>query len=260
MNQAEATTNRQPATGPQRVAAPQRVACLGASATVALGSYDWIKDVAQRPGNEHWRFERFAEGGDMAANGLRRVPAILSYQPDAVIILLGDNDVMACISDKHYNFMRFWKRLPERPNPAAYHATMLALVRALKRGTAARLALASLIPLGEDPTPSNAFQAAANARMAEFSGLLRDIAAAEGIAYLPLYERIQALIVAAPGRAFTSFNFLPFYRDVFRQFVLGMDNDQIGRLNGWQFHRDGLHLNSRSGRIMADLAQEFLNA
>ncbi len=79
------------------------------------------------------------------------------------------------------------------------------------------------------------------------------------MSYLPFYERIHELILATPGRAFTSFDFLPFYRDVFRQFILRKSNDEIGRLNGWQLHRDGIHLNSRSGKILADLVQTFLN-
>jgi hypothetical protein len=29
---------------------------------------------------------------------------------------------------------------------------------------------------------------------------------------------------------------------------------------GWQFHVDGLHLNSRSGKILANLVQEFVSA
>ena len=49
-----------------------------------------------------------------------------------------------------------------------------------------------------------------------------------------------------------------FYRDVFRQFVLHKSHDEIGHLNGWRLHRDGIHLNSRSGKILADLVQEFL--
>ncbi len=79
------------------------------------------------------------------------------------------------------------------------------------------------------------------------------------MSYLPFYERMHELILASPGRAFTSFDFLPFYRYVFRQFVLHKSHDEIGQLNGWRFHRDGIHLNSQSGKILADLVQEFLS-
>jgi hypothetical protein len=35
--------------------------------------------------------------------------------------------------------------------------------------------------------------------------------------------------------------------------------DQVARLNGWCFHSDGIHLNSRGGLILADLVQAFLD-
>jgi hypothetical protein len=30
-------------------------------------------------------------------------------------------------------------------------------------------------------------------------------------------------------------------------------------MNGWNFHTDGVHLNSRAGTIVADLVQAFLD-
>jgi len=235
------------------------VACLGASATDATGSYDWIRDLAQRPNNASWRFYRFAEGGDLAYNGLGRLPDIINCHPDDVIILLGENDVLALISQKVAQFDRLTKHLPSGPSPQWYRENVQAIVRCLKRDTTARIALCSLIPIGEDPGSVNPFQAEANHRIEEYSTILKDIAREEAVSYLPFYERMLELILASPGRAFTSFNFLPFYRDVFRQFVLHKSHDEIGQLNGWRFHRDGIHLNSRSGKLLADLVQEFLN-
>ncbi len=235
------------------------VACLGASATAAIGSYDWIRDLAQRSDLASFRFFRFAEGGDLAYNGLERLPAIINCYPDYVIILLGENDVLALISKKHAQFVRLTKHLPRNPSPQWYRETMQAMVRRLKSETKAAIALCSLIPIGEDPGEAFPFQAEANRRIEEYSTILKDIAREEAVSYLPLYERMHELILASPGRAFTSFDFLPFYRDVFRQFVLHQSHDEIGQRNGWRLHRDGLHLNSRSGTILADLVQEFLS-
>ena len=235
------------------------VACLGASATDAAGSYDWIADLARRPENASLRFYRFAEGGDLAYNGLQRVAAISASQPDYVIVLLGENDVLALISPQVAQFDRLTKHLPVQPTPEWYRENMQVIVRRLKRDTSARIALCSLIPIGEDPVAQHPFQAAANQRIEEYSAILKDLACQEEVSYLPLYERLRDLIRASPGRAFTSFNFRAFYRDAFRQFVLHKSNDEIGQLNGWRFHRDGIHLNSRSGTLLADLAQEFLN-
>ncbi|GHO80441.1 hypothetical protein KSD_82120 [Ktedonobacter sp. SOSP1-85] len=234
------------------------VACLGASATDAAGSYDWIRDLAQRPQNTSLRFYRFAEGGDLAYNGLQRVPAIINSHPDYVIVLLGENDVLALIAPKHAQFVRLTKHLPAEPSPQWFREAMQTVVRRLKGETQAAVALCSLIPLGEDPNSANPFQAEANRRIEEYSAIIKDIAREEKVGYIPLYERMHELILASPGRAFTSFDFLPLYRDIFRQFVLHKSNDEIGQLNGWRFHRDGLHLNSRSGKLLADLVQEFL--
>jgi len=54
--------------------------------------------------------------------------------------------------------------------------------------------------------------------------------------------------------------FLPLYYDAFEQFILGRSLDEISRRNGWAFHIDGVHLNSRGGNMLVDLVQEFLDA
>jgi lysophospholipase L1-like esterase len=234
------------------------VACLGASATDARASYDWIADLAQRPRNAHLRFYRFAEGGDLAYNGLQRVPDLIGRQPDYVVILLGNNDVLALISKKVAQFDRLTKQLPRTSSPEWYQENMQAIVHRLKAGTQARIGLCSLIPIGEDPNSSSAFQADLNRYVEEFSAIVKSIAHQEAVGYIPVYERIHELVCTTPGRAFTSFDFLPFYRDMFRQFVLHKSNDAIGQLNGWRYHRDGIHLNSRSGKLVAELVHEFL--
>ncbi len=236
------------------------VACLGSSSTAAKGPYDWIRDLKQRPGNASFLFYRFADGGDLAYNGLQRLPKVIACHPDRVIVQLGGNDVLALISRTMARFVRLTKRPPREPSPEWYHEVMQEIVHHLKRGTSARIAFCSEIPIGEDPNSVNLFQAELNRRMAEYNTILKDIVSAEGISYLPLYERMQEPILASPGRAFTSFELLPFYRDLFRQVVLRKSNDEIGRLNGWRFHRDGVHLNSRSGKILADLVQEFISS
>ena len=50
------------------------------------------------------------------------------------------------------------------------------------------------------------------------------------------------------------------YRDAFRLLVLHRSLDEIGEHYGWHFHSDGIHLNSHSGKILADLVQEFVAA
>lgn len=104
-----------------------------------------------------------------------------------------------------------------------------------------------------------AFQSALNRGIEEYSETIRDVALKEGVGYIPLHEAMLAQIQASPGHAFTSFQFLPFYRDAFRVLVLRRTPDEVAQLNGWRFHSDGVHLNSRGGMIAADLIQQFID-
>jgi hypothetical protein len=86
------------------------------------------------------------------------------------------------------------------------------------------------------------------------------VADEERCVYISLYEAIAEAVHASPGRAFTAFRFLPFYRDAFRVLVMRQSPDEVARRNGWLFHTDGVHLNSRAGRIVADCIQKFIDA
>jgi lysophospholipase L1-like esterase len=239
------------------------VACLGASSTAAKGPYDWIHDLEQRPGNSSLRFYRFAAGGDLAYNGLQRLPKVIACHPDLVIVLLGGNDVMASMPKKslYYGLMlKLSKHLPRKPSPEWFYENMQAIVTQLKTDTSVHIALCSMPTWGEDLGSSEPFQAELNRRFADYNKILKDIASTEAVSYIPFYERMAELILASPGRAFSAFKILPFYRDMFRQYVLHKSNDEIGELNGWRFHRDGIHLNSVSGKLLADLVQEFVSS
>lgn len=237
------------------------VACLGSSSTEAKGPYDWIGDLERRPENESLRFYRFAQGGDLSYNGLQRLQKVIDCHPDYVVVLLGGNDVMASMSKQsaYYELvLRLTKHLPRKPSPEWFRENMQALAHALKTETKAKVAFCSLPPWGEDLNSKDPFQAELNRRFAEYNLILKEVASAEAVSYLPFAELLDELILASPGRSFTSFKILPFYRDLFRQYVERKSNDEIGRLNGWTLHRDGIHLNSRSGKILADLVQHFI--
>jgi len=133
------------------------------------------------------------------------------------------------------------------------------IVRRLKKETSATIALTSLSQMGEDPESANPVQRELNLRFQQYSEIIKEVARQENVSYIPFYERFHEQIVASPGRAFTAFRFLPFYRDAFRLLTLRRSLDKIAQKNGWRFHTDGIHLNSREGKILADLVQEFIS-
>jgi lysophospholipase L1-like esterase len=236
------------------------VACLGSSSTAGKGqAFNWIRELERRPRNQRFHFYNFGVGGDLAYNALQRLPALLALHPQKVIVWVGSNDVLALVSKKVRRFFRISKHLPTEPSPEWFRDNLQAIVRRLKTETSAIVALCSLPPIGEDPASVDPFQSELNRRIEEYSAIIKEVAQAENAGYIAIHETMLAQILASPGRALTSFRFLPFYRDAFRVIVLHKTPDKVAQLNGWRFHTDGVHLNSRGGMIVADLVQEFLD-
>lgn len=235
------------------------VAFLGSSSTAGKGqAFDWIAELSRRPENKRFRFHNFGVGGDLAFNALQRVPDVLACQPKLVVIWVGGNDVLALISTKVRRFFRIFKHLPTEPSPQWFRESLSALVRRLKATDSIEIAICSLPPIGEDLSSENSFQSNLNQRIGEYSAIIKEVAQEEDVGYVGMYEAMCAYLATSPRRAFTGFRFLRFYRDAFRVLVLRKSPDEIAFLNGWCFHTDGVHLNSRGGTIVADLVQGFL--
>ena len=236
------------------------MACLGSSSTAGKGqAFNWIGELERRPRNQRFRFRNFGVGGDLAYNALKRLPDVLACCPQKVVVLVGGNDVLALVSSKAGRFFRISKDLPSEPSPEWFRESLRGIACRVKAETSAAVALCSLPPIGEDPLSADPFQSELNRRIEEYSAIISDVARQENADYIALNESIAGQIKESPGRAFTRFRFLSFYRDAFRVLVLRKSPDEVAQMNGWRFHTDGIHLNSRSGMIVADLVQEFID-
>ena len=240
---------------------PVIVAFVGSSSTAGRGqAFDWIAELRQRADNQRFEFRNFGVGGDLAYNVLEHLPAVLACAPDKIVVWIGSNDVLALTTRAMRRFARWTKHLAREPSPEWFRENLQKIAARLKAESAARIALCSLAPLGEDLASCDPMQSELNRGIAEYSVIIRDIAQQESCAYVPIYEAMRAAIEALPGNALTSFRFLPFYRDAFLSMMLGKSPDEIAERNGWRFHTDGVHLNSRGGRIVADCVQRFLDS
>jgi lysophospholipase L1-like esterase len=241
---------------------PVVVACLGSSSTAGQGqAFGWIDELSTRPQNARFSFRNLGVGGDLAYSALQRVPSLVAIRPDKVVILLGANDVLTLVFKNVRRMVGgLMKHIPRDPSPEWFRESLEAIVRRIKAGTSAQIALCSLGLIGEDPSSSHPVQRELNLRIEEFSAIIKETARAENVGYIPFYERLHEQILASPGRPLTAFRFLPIYRDTFRFYVLRQTSDEIAKANGWRFHVDGVHLNRRGGMVLADLVQEFLDA
>lgn len=235
------------------------IAFLGSSTVASKGTFKWIDELARRKQNKGLRFVNLGVGGDLAYNALQRLPDVVACKPDKVVIIIGSNDVLALVFKNLRRFFSVWKRMPNEVSPGNFRENLEAIVNSIKGATSARIGLTSLAQIGEDPNPTNPIQKELNIRIEQFNKIIKEVADARGGGYIPFYERLHEQIIISPGRAFTGFHIFSFYRDyLFREFILGRSFDEIAKKNGYKFHIDGIHLNTRGGMILANVVQEFL--
>jgi len=240
----------------------ETIACLGSSTTASRGTYKWIDELKRRPQNSRFRFANFGVGGDLSFNTVGVLDRVIAVRPQRVIILIGANDVMASVFPNFRRFVRVVKRVPEEPSPARFEENLDFIVYRLQREASAKIGLSSLGPLGEDPKSEHPVQARLNDLIATYNGIIRNVASTRRTDYIPFWESFEdELLRAGTVKPFTHFSFASFYRDyLFREMVLRQSFDRIARINGWQFHVDGIHLNTEGGRILSEAVQQFLDS
>jgi lysophospholipase L1-like esterase len=238
------------------------IACLGSSTTAAKGTYNWLDELAKRPQNSRFRFVNFGVGGDLSYNITTRLDPVLRAAPDRVIVLIGTNDILASVFPNFRRVTRAWKRLPQEPSPAQFKDNLEFITYRIQQQTDATIALSSLAPVGEAPESNNAVQSRLNELAAAYNGIIADVSSSNGAYYIPFYEHFrEQLDSAATTKSFTRFSFAAFYRDyLLREMILRRSFDEISKTNGWEFHIDGIHLNTRGGRILTDVVQQFLDS
>jgi lysophospholipase L1-like esterase len=165
---------------------------------------------------------------------------VVACRPDKVVIWVGSNDVLARVSSKAKRFYQLTKHLPVEPTLEWFRVNIEAIACRLQNEASSTAAFCSLPPIGEDPDSTDPFQSEVNQLLEKYSAIIKDV-------------------TLRPRRALTSFRFLSLYRDALRTLILRRSPDEVARMNGWLFHTDGVHLNSRGGMIAADLIQEFID-
>jgi lysophospholipase L1-like esterase len=238
------------------------VACVGSSTTASKGTYRWIAELESRPQNSRFRFVNLGVGGDLSFNVVRRLRRVTATRPDRVIVLIGTNDILAAVFPNFRRIVRVWKGLPREPTVQGFRENLSLITRRLRQETDARIALCSLAPVGEDPRSDDPVQSRLNELCVAYNGAIREVCSREGADYIAFYEAFREQLDRSPtAKPFTRFSFRSFYRDyLIREMVLRRSFDEISEINGWQFHIDGVHLNTRGGRILTDAVQRFLDS
>jgi len=232
----------------------RHVVCLGDSLTRGQVSANYVDMLAARDIGGPVKFTNAGINGDLAFNVLQRLDSVIELQPDAVSVLIGTNDANASLSEKNTRMMTRMKDLPTRPTIEWYRENLSAIVGRLAAETSAQIALVSLPVLGEE-LGSPSVQ-----RSADYSAVVKEIADAWNVAYLPLHERQLAYLTAGghtPGIRFRDGRRLSATAAT-QHFLLRRSFDGISRSRRLQFTTDFIHQNTRGATLIADLIADFL--
>ena len=230
------------------------IVCAGDSITHGIISTDWVAMLQSR--FTDCRFINAGVNSELAYNLYSRLDPIISINPDAVIILIGTNDVNATFGVRSTMNYFTMQKLPEFPTPWFYKEILTLIVQRLKAETNAKIALTSLPPIGEDPLHYSWI------RIKEYIEIIKSIVETEQTAYIPLFETMTEYIRKAPKKQCIPFESIgkAVKKALWQHHMMGKTWDEISAQFGYHLLIDGLHFNSTGGMIMADLVEQFLQS
>jgi len=228
------------------------VLCLGDSITHGHMGSDWTDLLARRG----LSVVNGGINGELAWNLVQRVGRALACRPDVVTVLIGANDAMAAHDEASARRYVRISKLPRPPDLKWFEENLRELVRRLREGSQARIALMTLAPIGEDR------QAPIADLIGECNTIIARVAEDLDVELLPLHDRLLALLVGSPGAP--QHDYVPGMRSMIRMvaagvlhYILAMSWDRIADRRGLTLTIDLVHLNDRAGTVVADLVQGF---
>lgn len=241
----------------QGSAARQRpvVVCAGDSITHGRVSVNYVDILSRRPALQGYAFVNAGINSELAYNLRLRLDEIIRCDPAVITILIGSNDAEASLSEECAQRSISDMRLPRKPDRAWFRENLAALCATLKAGTKARIALLSIPPIGEMPG------SAAYRRAAEYSRIIRDVAAEQKVEYLPLNETMSRSIEergVEPELRYEGYSDMPLYRVLAQHYLLRKSFDEISERYRFLYVTDLLHLNTRGASAVADRVEEFI--
>jgi len=230
------------------------VVCVGDSLTHGRVSHNYVDELDGRFPDDYI-FVNAGINSQLAYNVLQRIDDIIVLKPDYITILIGSNDALGTLGEQSaQRYIKKWN-LPQTPDRKWFRNNLTQIVTRLQAETRAEIALLSLPPVTENVEHPGYLQARA------YSAVIREIAQARKVAYLPLNEiltfavegetRASALVFKGPERTLL-------YKAIVSHYLLDRSWDSIAAKNNFLFLTDFIHLNAKGAGIAADLIDTFI--
>lgn len=232
----------------------KKILFLGASITQGKISKSYIKMLKVKLGTERYKYINHGIAGYESYNVLRRLDKTIKIKPDFVILLVGTNDVLSSLDPKLAQLSRKLKRIPHEPTLSHYSANISNIIKNLKQETSSKIAIASLPVVGEN------LDSIENRSIAEYNTELKKITENENVVYLPVYERQNQFLkneIGGKGKEYIKSAKMAF-KSLFLHYFMFMSLDTISRRNGFLLLTDGMHMNSKGAKFIADEIEDFI--
>ncbi|MBC7892204.1 MAG: hypothetical protein H7Y12_08335 [Sphingobacteriaceae bacterium] len=231
-----------------------RLVCVGDSLTHGNVSANYVELLAQKFSD--WQVFNAGINSDLSETLLRRLDDVIAVNPDVVTVLIGTNDVNATLSRVALFSYRRHGKTTGAPDAERYRGNLQQIVRRLKAGTSAQIALLSLPPMGED------LDHEANRRADFYSEVIRETADTEGVAYLPLREKLKEALTRTPSKPRIRYEetVKTVALSALLRHVFGWRYERIARRHGNRFLTDNLHLNEAGAAVVAGLVESFVSS
>jgi lysophospholipase L1-like esterase len=232
----------------------KKILFLGASITQGIISKSYVKMLKEKLGTKQYRYINQGAAGYESFNVLKKLDKAIKLKPDYIVLLVGTNDVLSSLDPKLTKLTRKLKHIPHEPSLVHYRENIAGIIKRLKQETQSRIAIASLPVVGED------LDSVENNTIAEYNTELKRISQAERIAYVPVFEKQKNLLmneIEGKGKEYIKGTKMAF-KSLVLHYVLFFSLDTISRKNGFLLLTDGVHLNSRGAKIVANEIVEFI--
>jgi lysophospholipase L1-like esterase len=238
-------------------AGKKTVVCVGDSITHGSVCASYVKMLENSLPPRGYVVVNAGINSNLAWNVRQRLDAIIGCNPDIVTVLVGTNDANAMLHESNARRLIKKMSLPQHPDHDWFRDNLAKIIVRLKNETHAKIALLSLLPIGED-LDSPACDAATR-----YSRTIKEMATRQNVAYLPLNETLTGYLAGrnrAPKVSYTGDTTPLLHAALLKQYLLGVSYDRFSDANGFLLLIDMLHPNTRCAAMTAEMVGKFILA
>jgi len=231
------------------------IACIGDSLTHGNIGVSWIEQLRKEFPSDIFLNEGI--NGDVVWQVHQRLEPILNSKPDAVVLMIGSNDVMASYNSKSGERYKRNNNLLDIPTFQSYQKLLLELLDKLI--SVDKVFLCTLPPLGEIKDSQ------VNQHVNKFNDFIRKTARERDLSILPVSESLWIDLALREFPCINDYdpNSIPLMRRIYggvmHHYIFKQPWDKIARSKGQWLLFDQIHLGERAANIVFHLVKNAIS-